>query len=479
MKIKYQKAKCKIKESIAPSILLRKKQWGRFHNSGLLYLNFDLVLALTPLERFEATRRFNTSFLSEHLLLIAAVTALTLLVGLLFWVSYNRVMEERRIAEQLFFEQSEKRGLSRRERQILLEVASKSRLKQRNAIFTLQDAFDRGAAKLMEERLASQRPPEETDQLRVELSFLREKLGFQAVGSPDSPSNPKKLSSRQIPIGKAIHITRRKARSSASIESIVLKNTEVELVVRLAMPVQSTPGEYWRVRYYFAASVLEFDTSVIKCEGDMLAFNHSENVRFVNRRRFLRAPVNKPAFIAHFPFARTLPQAAIDRKGKNGSKATRASAKARSEPALSLSKGSWGAPEFIPAVVTELAGPGLCVEAPLKAKVGDRVLVIFRLDEQENPDESVSKAHKIVSSKIVQDIGLVRHTKATENGLSIAVELVGLTDSDVNELIRATNEASPRKSAKSNKALAPADSKQIVQEKLIGSATTQGLKNGR
>jgi len=386
-------------------------------------------------------------------------------------------MEERRIAEQLFFEQSEKRGLSTRERHILLEVASKSRLKQRNAIFTMQDAFDRGAAKLMEERLASQRPSEETDQLRVELSFLREKLGFQAAGSPGSPSNPtcrtspKKLSSRQIPIGKTIHITRRKAQSSASIESIVLKNTDVELVVRLAMPVQSTPGEYWRVRYYFAASVLEFDTSVIKCDGDMLAFNHSDNVRFVNRRRFLRAPVNKPALIAHFPFARTLPQAAIDRKDKNGSKATRASAKARSA--------SWGAPEFIPAVVTELAGPGLCVEAPLKAKVGDRVLVIFRLDEQENPDESPQKARKTVPSKIVQDIGLVRHTKATQNGLSIAVELVGLTDSDVNELIRSTNQASPRKGAQDKNPPAPGDSKRIVQEKLIESATTQGLENGR
>ncbi len=438
----------------------------------------SIFLALTPLERWEATRRFNTSFLSEHLFLIAAITGLTLLVGLLFWVSYNRVVEERRIAEQLFFEQAEKRGLSTRERQILRDVVSKSRLKQRNAIFTMQDAFDGGAARLMEERLARKPPSEETDQLRAGLSFLREKLGFQPASSVGSPTNPKKLNSRQIPIGKTIHVTRRKARSSASIESIVLKNTEGELVVRLAMPVQSTPGEYWRMRYYFGASVLEFDTSVIKCDGDILAFNHSENVRFVNRRRFLRVPVNRPALIAHFPFARTLPQT-INHSRKNGSKVTGASAKAHSEPPLSLSKGSWGAPEFIPAVVTELAGPGLRVEAPLKAKVGDRVLVIFGLHEQENPDQSPPKTRKTVPSKIVQDIGLVRHTKATENGLSIAVELVGLNDSDVDEMIRATNAASPRTGDQGKKTLAPDDSKQVAEQELAESATTQGRENAR
>ncbi len=438
-------------------------------------------MALTPLERWEATRRFDTNSLAEHLFLIAAMTALALLVGLLIWVSYNRLMEERRIAKQLFFEQAEKRGLSGHERQILVDVVGKSRIKQRNAIFTMQDAFDRGAVGLMEERLASQRPPEEADQLRAELSFLREKLGFQPASSVGSPSNAKRLSSRQITVGKTVHVTRRKARSSASIECIVLRNTEVELVVRLAMPVQSTPGEYWRVRYYFGVAVLEFDTSVIRCDGDILAFNHSENVRFVNRRRFLRVPVKRPAFIAHFPFARILPQT-IDRNGKNASKVTRASAIGRAGVSPPTSDGgasptlrSWGAPEFIPAVVTELAGPGLCVEAPLKAKVGDRVLVIFRLDEHENPPESPSKGRKTVPSRIVQDIGLIRHTKATGNGMSIAVELVGLNDSDVDELIRATNAASPRTGDQGKKTLAPDDSKQVAEQELIESAATQGL----
>jgi len=51
-------------------------------------------------------------------------------------------------------------------------------------------------------------------------------------------------------------------------------------------------------------------------------------------------------------------------------------------------------------------------------------------------------------SKIVEDIGEVRHTKAIQDGFSIAVELTGLSDSNVSELIRATNTASIRTNGK-------------------------------
>jgi len=47
-------------------------------------------------------------------------------------------------------------------------------------------------------------------------------------------------------------------------------------------------------------------------------------------------------------------------------------------------------------------------------------------------------------SRIVEDIGEVRHTGAIDDGFSIAVELTGLSDSNVSELIRAANAASIR-----------------------------------
>jgi len=68
---------------------------------------------------------------------------------------------------------------------------------------------------------------------------------------------------------------------------------------------------------------------------------------------------------------------------------------------------------------------------------------VFRLDE-----EILGRGEEgIMRSKIIEDIGEVRHTQAVQNGLSIAVELMGLSDSDINELICATNTASMKSGA--------------------------------
>ena len=118
---------------------------------------------------------------------------------------------------------------------------------------------------------------------------------------------------------------------------------------------------------------------------------------------------------------------------------------------VGISADSWGPPEFVPASVTELAGPGLRIEAPLEVKVGDRVLVILKLTE-EDPKPGSQRNEKTESYKIVENIGEVRHTKTIKEGFSIAVELTGLTDPNINELIRATNAASLKTRAKTKTA---------------------------
>jgi hypothetical protein len=352
-------------------------------------------------------------------------------------------MQQRRIGSQLFEEYAEKSGLSRRERQLMLEIAGKGGLKQPEAIFTMSSAFERGAAIMLKERVAKKQPARQIEQLRAELSFLRKKIGFPERSQTSIGLRPKRLSSRQIPIGKKIYMMRQTDRASDAVESTVIENNDVELVVKLIKPIKIVFGEVWLVHYYFGASVWEFDTFVASCNGDVLVLNHSDDLRFVNRRRFLRVPVSKPAFIAHFPFIRTPCPA---RKSMKSFRMYRSSASAPDS--------AWGPPEFVPAVVTELAGPGLCLEAPLELKVGDRVLVVFKLDEEENQDSSrqdrEGDPHHFASrseaagetSKIVEDVAEVRHIKAVQDGFSIAVELIGLSDTDVSDLIRATNAAS-------------------------------------
>ena len=423
-----------------------------------------VVPALTPMERWKAAGGFNTNFMTEQWFIITGTAAIIILTVVLLMVSYNRAAQERKFAEQLFFKYAENRGLSARERKILLEIARKAGLKRGEAIFTMSSAFDHGAAKIVEESLAQQ-GAEKSRWLRTELSFLREKLGFQKKTSASigSATKSRKLTSRQIPTGKKLHITRRKIPDLVDIECTVIKNDNMELTVELTKPLESKPGELWRARYYFGASVWEFDTSIVSCDGYILALNHSDNIRFLNRRRFLRVPVNKPAFITRFPFVRTLP------------------------PTLAnVSGNTWGPPEFIPAIVTELGGPGLRIEAPLEVKEGERVLVAFCLDEKKNedliPHEEGTSVHailvrdsKTITSKIVEDIGEVRHVKAIENGLSIAVELTGLSDSDINELIRVTNAASVRGSVEGQDVSASADDKQRTEQGVPKQAAVQGV----
>jgi hypothetical protein len=407
----------------------------------------SIFLLLTPVQRWQALKEFETNLTVEHWLILIGAVALLILVALFLWISYKRMIEERKIAESSysgFFDCAERAGLSEEERQTLLRIALKSGLKQSDAIFSMEDAFNRGATKLVEENVTAQMSStkstlqrcKENEHLKTILAFLREKLGFLFRSSTNLTTKSKKLNSRQIPIGKELQITPCETHKSAGIDCTVIKNDDIELTLKLNEPVKIGAGEYWRARFNFKASVCEFDSSVVRCDGDIIVLNHSNNIRFINLRRFVRVPVKKPAFIARFPFVK-VPHS----RSKNDNGKAAYNVEPRSEK---NTIDTWGPPEFIPAVVTELAGVGLRLNAPLDVKSGDRLIIVFKLYEEEDNSSFSKKAGKIITSKIIQDICEVKRIRPIENGLSIAVELIGLSDSDVNELVRATNIASAR-----------------------------------
>ncbi|MHC4122108.1 MAG: PilZ domain-containing protein [Planctomycetota bacterium] len=366
------------------------------------------ILALTPVQRWDAAGKFYSDFMAQRWFILIGIIAIVTLTVLFFVVSFKRTRQERKASNRLFAKYAEKRGLTANEREILLSIANNAGLKRNESIFTLASAFDRGAAK-MKENFVNQQTSEEAGRLRTELSFLSEKLGFinRYFYSKGIANKSKKLSSRQIPAGKTVHMTRLKAQDSGDVEAAIVRNSDTELAVRLAKPVKITFGEFWCIRYYFGSSVWEFETSVVSCDGNILVLNHGEDVRFVNRRRFLRVSVRKPAFIARFSFVKSFDLL-------------------------------WGPPKFVPAVVTELAGPGLRIESRLEVKEGERILVVFSPDEEQGGDLTTADAGIL---KIIEDIGEVKHTRTIPDGLSIAVELTGLSDSDVDEMIRITNAA--------------------------------------
>ena len=396
-----------------------------------------VVLVLTPLQRWHAVRRLNSGFMTERWFILLGVIAIITLMVLFTIVSLNRRRQERKITEHLFAEYSEKKGLNAHERQMLLDIATNTGLKRNESIFTLPTAFERGVDQITQKSIAKQ-GDKQGGRLRMELSFLREKLGFRkrhsasAVSASVAATTPNNLRSRQIPVGKKLYIRHSKNFSSDDIEATIIKNNDAEITVEFNIPMQITFDQPWRVRYYPGSSVWEFDTSVISCSGNTVALNHSNNIRLINRRRFLRVPVKKPAFIATFPLAKSFVKNSHNRKQKNAATGNRLN-----NPADVMEL-----PEFIPAVVTELGGPGLRVEAELQVEVGDNVLLIFKLSEKKSPDSIATYINsEYTEEKILEGIGKVKHTRAAENGLSMAVELTGLSDTDVNELIRITNAA--------------------------------------
>jgi hypothetical protein len=105
----------------------------------------------------------------------------------------------------------------------------------------------------------------------------------------------------------------------------------------------------------------------------------------------------------------------------------------------------WEPPRFVPAMVTELAGPGMRIESPLHVLMGERVLVVLGLDDggrASSADDERNGWQK--PPRVLEDIVVVRHAKRTPDGWSMAVELAGLSDKNVDELIHATSAAETR-----------------------------------
>ena len=138
------------------------------------------------------------------------------------------------------------------------------------------------------------------NQLTGELRSIREKLGLEVSHPAGSAQSDKKPSSRDIAVGKIVHITRRIDRFEDEIDGRVIANTPLAFTVQIPFEIEDSLTRQWRVRYYFGASVWEFDVNLIKCKGDILDFEHSKNIRFINRRKFLRVSVERPGFIAAF-----------------------------------------------------------------------------------------------------------------------------------------------------------------------------------
>ena len=132
-----------------------------------------------------------------------------------------------------------------------------------------------------------------------------------------------------------------------------------------------------------------------------------------------------PALVAHFAF--------MKRASAQGAGLSREAGLEASTSAVPLM-----VPVFVHGVVTELAGPGLRIEAPLEVREGDRVLLVFKPSEPGTAGVSDGEEY------VIEDVGHVRHCRRSGAGVSMAVELTNLSDGDIDQLVRLTNAISAK-----------------------------------
>ncbi|MCD4831060.1 MAG: hypothetical protein K8R02_04530 [Anaerohalosphaeraceae bacterium] len=390
-----------------------------------------VLLGLKPRQRWDAVRNTGGYDFNDGWLVFLGIGVAILLLSIILAKALRWYKPNGKSSNKIFLDYAKMRGLDDNQQHLLLEIAINSGLNRNESIFTLPTAFDRGVNQMTQQVYA------EADfslarQLQDDFLALRQKLGFGQMPSVLSTASSEKnnCSTVQIDTGRMIYLKSYDKPGEGDVEAKVVDSSDKGLAVKLTKPVEINFGRLWRGRYYSQAVVWEFDTAFTSCSGDVFVLAHSDNIRLINRRRFLRVPVQKPAYVASFPFAR--------RFFKNFALRNK-----KSHPVEQSSQHLQDVlqpPQFVAAMVTELAGPGLVIDADLDVKVGERVLLVFKLGSEKSASGSSPRPRP---EQIIEGTAVVRHVnRIDESSCKIAVEFTNLDDADVSELIRATNEAS-------------------------------------
>jgi len=364
---------------------------------------------LTPRERFEAMKDWSSDTVPGivlNVLLYSAASA-ALLAACILLVMHVR-MRRKAQAGASFQEQAQRLGLNQAEQNLLACIARLAGLHAIEAIFTMEQAFVQGSGSMMKGQRVSSMPAEKQARVAGMINALCQKLGFQALGARAGSS----VTSRQVIEGSVCSFTT--AEGDEHVATIREVQDEV-IVVELRAPADIAPETPVVVHYSNMGCVWEFDSKVCVQTRDSVHLMHCENIRFVNRRRFPRVPVRHQALLADLEFF----------AGDNGIAPLR----------------------FVPATLTEIAGPGLLFESILQTEVGRKAIAIVEL----------------AGGSVVQGVGRVRRVRMLGNSrVSVVVEPIDIKPQELSELARQTSAAGKIKNwrAESNEPAASGSARQ-------------------
>lgn len=362
------------------------------------------MLALTALERWSAARRVDPRSAEDYSSILAITLLLLALVVLLWWVSHKRSYVPSIAARDLFSDGAARRGLSGRERQLLVAIVARSGLRRSHDVFITPDAFDQGAAKLLEQCAVSRTPPE-NERLRTEVANLRERLAYR---TPGKNGQAMLSDSHDIAAGATVELFRQSNPDSAEVAAVVIRNDDLEIAVDTRTPVASAVGETWWVRYRLGVDIWQLEASAVSCEDRRLVLTQGGPVHAVDHVRAAPMPIHAPAMVGRFPFIQTA--------------------------AMELEDGAptdWF--ELVRGVVTQVSQSSLEIQSPLQVLAGERILVLFAVTPAiagEAADGTERRGH------VVGHVGRVKHRQAAGEETLIRIDLTDLTGPEVEELMR-------------------------------------------
>lgn len=390
------------------------------------------------MQRWDALTRYHSNpAANQRLLIVSAIAVIAVTAAAVIWICIRR-QSAAKSEDRLFNDYAKKRGLTDQQKRLLLKLVRKTDLKRKEAIFALADVFDQTAAWMIEQ-IRDTKGAQEAEQLENQFSLLREKLDFGQTVSGRMQTAAAQ-DSRQIAVKKKLYI-KRNPLMSGELEAAVIDNSPAGITVQFPMPVEIVFGQPWICRYYTGGFVAEFQTVPVQCRGTVVLLSHSNKIHLVNRRRFVRVPVRKAAFVADCSFRKlSFEPRAITRR-----KITAL------DPISGSSRTEFNPPQFVPAVVTELGGLGVRIETSLSLQAGDRILLILRLDEAQMPTEY---DRCLEDEKIIAGIARVVRAERKESGFSIAAEYIYLEDEQLDQLVCAANAVLHRLNWRQNSASA-------------------------
>jgi hypothetical protein len=354
------------------------------------------ILALTPLERVEAVTAgvsgpaWTPDFLARWTVWVPSLV--TVVVGITLLALYRR-WNHRRLVYGACLDAAERLGLLPEERSVVLQVATLAGLPRLDAIFSMPEAFSLGAERLLSSEPILALSPEGQEHARRVVEGVRTKMGFRRPASLQ-PELPQRFA---LKAGASLTVVSHE--TPRPVQATLLKVTQEGVMVQTDDDLEAVAGAAWRVRYVDQGLTWEVDTTVMEGVDQRVFLRLTQEPRCVNRRGFIRTPVHRTAYLARFPFQRP--------------------------------DGEGNMPEFVEGILTEIGGPGLRIEAPLRTEMGERVLAVLKLSE----------------AVTVEGVGVVRRAVEGDAVTVTVIEFLGLSNADINLLMQEAGVAPRRATA--------------------------------